>query len=209
MLTREEIIRTYDLLASAYASRFCEELDNKPFDRSLLQRFATAVTGGLVCDIGCGPGHITAHLRSLGLDVFGADLSPGMIAEARRRYPAINFQVRDMLDLEVEAGALSGIVAFYSIIHLRRDMLHDAFREAHRALRPGGLLLVSFHRGQGGLHADGVLGTRLSFDCTLFEPGEIELAMRQTGLAVVETTVRRPYANEHPTPRVYILADKP
>ncbi|MER5827399.1 methyltransferase domain-containing protein, partial [Streptomyces mirabilis] len=26
--------------------------------------------------MGCGPGRITAHLRDLGLDVFGVDLSP-------------------------------------------------------------------------------------------------------------------------------------
>jgi predicted TPR repeat methyltransferase len=37
--------------------------------------------------LGCGPGHVGAHLRELGLDGFGVDLSPGMVAEARDRHP--------------------------------------------------------------------------------------------------------------------------
>jgi SAM-dependent methyltransferase len=40
--------------------------------------------GGSVADVGCGPGRITAHLRQLGVDAFGIDLSPGMIEVARR-----------------------------------------------------------------------------------------------------------------------------
>jgi SAM-dependent methyltransferase len=208
MRTREELIRNYDLLASEYAERFCDELESKPFDRNQLQRFAEAIPGGTVCDIGCGPGHVTAHLESLGIDVIGVDLSPRMIAEAKRRYPSIGFQVGDMLDLKMEARSLGGIVALYSIIHLRRDMLQEAFRETNRVLRPGGLLLASFHKGQGELHEDEVLGTQVSFDCTLFEPNEVALAMEEAGFSVAETTIRRPYEIEYPTQRVYILADK-
>lgn len=208
MRTREELISSYDQLASEYAERFCDELEGKPFDRNLLQRFAEAIPGGSVCDLGCGPGHVAAHLESLGIDVIGVDLSPRMIAEAKRRYPSIGFQVGDMLDLKMEAGSLGGIMALYSIIHLRRDMLQEAFRETHRVLRPGGLLLVSFHKGRGELHEDEVLGTQVSFDCTLFEPNEVAHAMEEAGFSIAETTVRRPYEIEYPTQRVYILADK-
>jgi SAM-dependent methyltransferase len=208
MMTREELIKNYDQLASVYAERFCNELEGKPFDRNLLQRFVEAIPGGTVCDLGCGPGHVAAHLASLGVNAIGVDLSPQMIAEARRRFPSVDYQVGDMLDMEMEAESLGGIVALYSTIHLRRDKLPQALREANRILRPGGLLLVSFHRGQGELHEDEVLDTQVSFDCTLFEPDEVALAMEEAGLSVVETTVRRPYEFEYPSQRVYVLADK-
>ncbi|HID30164.1 MAG TPA: class I SAM-dependent methyltransferase [Desulfobacterales bacterium] len=208
MMTREELIGKYDQLAYEYAERFCDEIEGKPFDRHLLQRFAEAIPVGTVCDMGCGPGHIAAHLESLNIDVFGVDLSPRMIDEARRRYPFVGFQVGDMLDLKIKAQTLGGIVALYSIIHLGRDMLRDAFQEFNRVLLPGGLLLVSFHKGQGELHEDGVLDTQVSFDCALFEPEEVELRMDEAGFSIVETTVRRPYDIEYPTHRVYVLADK-
>jgi len=32
-----------------------------------------------VADVGCGPGHVTAHLHDSGLDAFGIALSPLMI----------------------------------------------------------------------------------------------------------------------------------
>jgi SAM-dependent methyltransferase len=208
MRNRIKLIDSYDELAFEYAERFCDELDGKPFDRSLLQRFANMVPSGPVCDLGCGPGHVTAHLQSLGLKAIGVDLSPKMIEEARRRFTQVEFRVGDMVLLDIPTESLGGIVALYSIIHLEPEMLEPAFREMCRVLVPGGQLLVSFHQGQGILHEDDVLGTRVSFDCTLFESDDVSRALECAGLSVAEVTVRRPYGNEYPTKRVYVLANK-
>lgn len=209
MKGHKELIKSYDLIARAYGERYANELDYKPFDRDLLRRFARSVPAPAVCDLGCGSGHIGSHLQTFGLQVIGIDLSPGMVDEARRRYPKVRYEVGDMLDLNLEKDSLGGIVALYSIIHLRRENLFDAFRGMGRILMPGGLLLVAFHRGQGELHEDEELGFPVSFDCTLFEPDEVAGAMEKAGLEIVETTVRRPYEKEYPTCRVYILAEKP
>ena len=40
--------------------------------------------GGPVADVGCGPGYVTHHLHDAGVDAFGIDLSPEMVALARR-----------------------------------------------------------------------------------------------------------------------------
>jgi SAM-dependent methyltransferase len=203
-----DMIAIYDRLAATYADHFCDELDGKPFDRNILQRLAQTAPAGPLCDLGCGPGHVAAYLGALRSDVTGIDVSPGMIAEARSRYPSVSFQIGDMLDLKMEPGRLGGIVAFYSIIHLSRDSLQTAFCEMNRVLRPGGLLLVSFHEGRGELHEDKVLDTPVSFCCTLFESGEIASAMEKSGFSVLETTTRKPYEFEYPTQRVYIMAKK-
>ncbi len=209
MKSRSELIKGYNLISHAYWERYAHELDYKPFDRDLLLRFARSVPAPAVCDLGCGSGHIGAHLQSLGLEVIGIDLSPGMVGEARRRYPKVRYEVGDMLDLKLEENSLGGIVALYSIIHLRREDLGKAFLCMGRILKPGGLLLAAFHRGQGEIHEDEELGFPVSFDCTLFEPDEVAGAMQKTGLEVIETTVRRPYKEEYQTCRVYILAEKP
>ena len=50
-----------------------------------------------ILDIGCGTGHHVANLASKGLDVLGIDISPSMIAQAKKNYPDYNFKVADAL----------------------------------------------------------------------------------------------------------------
>jgi SAM-dependent methyltransferase len=210
MKMRQNLIESYNILAPEFARQFCDELKAKQSDRNLLERFARETRGDLpVCDLGCGPGHVAAYLHGLGLKkVVGIDLSPGMIKEARRRYPKVEFRVGDMLDLDMPSDSLGGIVAFYAIIHLEREMLAQAFREMFRVLCSGGLVLLAFHRGQGFLHEDEILGTSFSFDCTLFEPDEVQLALEHAGFNVITNITREPYDIEYPTKRVYILSQK-
>ena len=210
MKTREELIKSYSLLAEAYAQQYCDELSRKPFDRELLERFILSVpTGSRVCDLGCGPGHLADHLRSLGVHAFGMDLSPSMIAIAQKRYPSNDYVVGDMLRMELPDESLGGIVAFYSMIHLKRQEVFPAVREMARVLVPGGGLLVAFHRGAGTLHEEEELGHPVSFDCTLFEPEEISSAMEEVDFRLEEVTVREPYDFEYPTTRVYVWGKKP
>lgn len=69
---------SYDSAAEAYAQHLASELDRKPLDRHLLNRFAEEVRGrGLVADIGCGPGHVARYLHDRGVSIVGIDLSPG------------------------------------------------------------------------------------------------------------------------------------
>jgi SAM-dependent methyltransferase len=104
---------SYDTVASSYAETLRDALDEQPVVLHLLGLFADLVheTGeGPVADVGCGPGRLTEHLRGLGLDAFGIDLSPGMIAQARREYPGIRFEVGSMTDLELADASVTGVL---------------------------------------------------------------------------------------------------
>jgi len=81
------------------------------------------------------------------MDVFGVDLSAGMIAVARRRNPTIPFEIGDMRAIDMPSGSLGGIVCLYAIIHLRRDAVLAVLREMLRVLRPSGRLLLASHGG--------------------------------------------------------------
>jgi SAM-dependent methyltransferase len=207
---RQERTRaSYDTLAQEYAARIYGELNGKPFDRERLDDFAQRVRPiGLVCDLGCGPGHIARYLHERGAQAFGLDLSLGNLRQARRLNPQLEFVQGDMLALPFARESLGGIAAFYSIIHLQQEQLADALREMRRVLRPGGWLLLAFHLGAETLHEEELWGYAVSLDVTLFTLAEVEKHLEDAGLRVEEAVERDPYSPEveYQSRRGYILA---
>jgi SAM-dependent methyltransferase len=207
-LGRDEVTGSYDRLADAYAQRIYDELDGKPFDRALLDRFADQVRGhGVVLDLGCGPGHVARYLHRRGVKVVGVDLSPGMIEIARDRTPEIDFRVGDMLALDLTDAGATGGVAFYSLIHFAPAELERALREIARVLQPGAPLLVAVHRGSQTVHLDELWGIGVRLDYVFFEPEPLGDVLRTCGFEVVEALTRPPYEGvEADTERIYLWA---
>ena len=199
----------YNRVAKEYVERIFDELESKPLDRQLLDRFAKSVTGP-TCDLGCGPGQIARYLRERGVDVCGIDLSRGMVEQARRLNPGIEFAKGNMLSLDVDDEALCGITAFYSIIHIPRAEVVHALGEMKRVLRPEGLLLLSFHIGDEILHVEDLWGEKVSLDFIFFRPDEMEGYLKSAGFEIEEIIERPPYRDvEHQSHRTYIFARKP
>jgi SAM-dependent methyltransferase len=208
----DAIQKSYDSVADEYARHIFSELDNKPLDRELLSRFAFELKGkGEICDMGCGPGHVARYLRDHGADVFGLDLSAGMLEEARRLNPDITFREGNMLALDLADASLAGIAAFYAIVHLPREAVADVFREMARVLKPGGLLLLAFHIGDETLHRDAWWDRPVNLDFRFFSPQAIVRDLEAAGLVVEEVIEREPYAPEveHQSRRAYVFARKP
>lgn len=143
----------YDAVAALYTEFARNELDGLPLDRAVLAAFAElarSTDAGLVAELGCGSGRLTAHLRDLGLDVFGVDLSPVMIDLAREAYPDLRFEVGSMGALDLADGELGGIVSWYSVIHAPPQDVPSYFAEFRRVLAPGGHLLLGFFESEDG-----------------------------------------------------------
>jgi len=207
----QSIRASYDALADEYARRIFDELHSKPFDRELLDRFAAEVAGrGEVCDMGCGPGHVARYLRDGSTMVFGLDLSPKMLEQARQLSPDIQFREGNMMALDLPDGTLVGITAFYAIVNIPKIALPSVFREIHRVLQPGGLLLLAFHMGDEVLHEEELWGRTITMDFFLFQPSEIREYLEAAGLIVEEILEREPYAPqvEYQSRRAYIFARK-
>jgi SAM-dependent methyltransferase len=201
---------SYDAVAPEYAERYQNEMDAKPFDRDCLDRLAREVGAlGPICDLGCGPGQIARYLGRQGVDTLGVDLSPNMVAEAQRLNPEIPFHQGDMLALPDADDSWGGIAAFYSIIHIPRGRVVDAMREMKRVLKPGGVLLVTFHIGDEIKHLDEWWEKPVNLDFAFYQPAEMEAWLQQAGYELVETLVRDPDPEvEVATQRAYVYARK-
>ncbi|WP_411144831.1 class I SAM-dependent methyltransferase [Streptomyces sp. x-80] len=186
----------YDAAASTYAQLFRDTLHDRPLDRAILGAFAEVVSAsedgqGQVADLGCGPGHITAHLAELGLAAFGVDASPAMIELARHAYPDLRFDVGSMAALNIADGVLGGVLSRWSVIHTPPRELPVILAEFHRVLAPGGHLLVGFSASDDPSHPTQV------FDHTVapayrWWPDHLAAMLRESGLAEVARMVREP-----------------
>jgi len=201
---------SYDLLAEEYAARIYDELKGKPLDRERLDRFAARLQGGgKVCDLGCGPGHVARYLHDRGVDVFGLDLSPKMVEQARKLNPGIEFRQGNMLVLDVADAVWAGALAFYSIIHIPRVEVPRVLLEIRRVLKPAGLLFLAFHLGKEVVHEQELWGKKVSLDYEFFEKTEVERYLLDAGYTIEESLERDPYPDvEVQTRRAYILAKK-
>jgi SAM-dependent methyltransferase len=206
----ENVQRSYDRVAEAYVARIAHELAHKPLDREVLARFASQVQGqGLVCDLGCGPGHVTRYLHEHGASVFGIDLSPRMVELACQLNPGLEFRQGNMASLASEDASWAGIVAFYSLIHFQRTRIVSVLQEFYRVLRPAGVLLLAFHQGQEVRHIEEWWGQAVELDGVFFERAEMEDYLRSAGFTIEAGFIRAPYPEvEVQTQRVYLQACK-
>jgi SAM-dependent methyltransferase len=213
---------SYDAVAERYAVEIASELAAKPVDRALYRLFAELITAGdlgevsdagTVGDVGCGPGHVAAHLAGLGLRPLGVDPSPGMIAVARARYPEIAFELGSFAALPVGTAGWAGAVAPYSIIHVPDTDRPAAWTELARAIRPGGWLLVAFHIEDADhpagstRHVREWWGHAVDLQFHFLDPAPIAAELAESGFRVMVRTDREPWTDiEHPSRRSYLLA---
>ena len=208
----DTIRENYDRLAEEYARHVYDELAHKPADRALLDSFAAATKGrGAICDLGCGPGHVARYLHDAGADVFGLDLSPQMLMQARRLNPQLRFVQGDMTALPLADAGLAGVTAFYAIVNLPPETLPRVFSEMARVLQPDGLALLAFHVGDEKLDVKEIWGQAITMNFHLLDPAKISAGLVEAGLQIENIFTRDPYAPdvEFQSRRAYITARKP
>ncbi|MDG4837677.1 class I SAM-dependent methyltransferase [Micromonospora sp. WMMD967] len=140
-MDRDKVRQAYASVADLYIGLFGTREQVDPDDLAFVARHLATRTGP-VLDLGCGPGHLTGYLHSLGVDTSGIDLVPEFIAHARAAHPGVEFHSGSLESLDVVDGSVDGILAWYSLIHLPPEELDGVLAEFRRALAPGGALVL-------------------------------------------------------------------
>jgi arsenite methyltransferase len=114
--------------------------------RELVRAALGARPGDRILDVGCGPGfYVTELLDAVGSEgsVAGLDISPDMLAVAAKRaegHDSVKFYEAAATSLPVPDASFDRAVCV-QVLEYVRDV-PTALREMHRALRPGGRVLV-------------------------------------------------------------------
>ena len=202
--------RSYDAVATQYAAAIGDELRHKPLDRALLNLISDLAADGVVLDLGCGPGHVAAHLAERS-SVIGLDLSEAMATEAwrTRNVPAC---AGDLTALPIRTRSAAAVVCLYAVIHLDDHDREAAYAELARVLQRGGHALIAFHVRDADHVAGDVItmrewwGNSVELIFRFLEPEREIAALGRAGLELVARVDRVPYRNaEHPSERCYLL----
>lgn len=184
-----DVVRdSYDRVADNYLDMVVNtglgDVRTHPWLRAAMDVFADAVHDlGPVLDVGCGPGTVTAYLAERGVDVSGVDLSPRMIEHARRRYPDCDFDVRSATELDLPDASLGGVLGWWSLFNLPRDVLPRVLASFARALVPGGQLIVATHVGDDDLaRTEAYGGVAVRWTTYQWRPEQLTRLIEQAGL---------------------------
>ena len=201
-LDEDAVRRAYDAVAPDYAALLPDTRAESPLDLALVDAFAAAVAGSgdaRALDAGCGAGRMSRYLADRGVRVQGVDLSPGMVAQARRHHADLTFGTAPLAALPFEQGAFDGVLLWYSVIHTPPAGLAPVLAEAVRVLRPGGHLLVGFQAGAGRRDLTAVYrrhGHDVRLDRHLHDPEQVAGQLRAAGARELARLVRRAEGSE-------------
>jgi ubiquinone/menaquinone biosynthesis C-methylase UbiE/DNA-binding HxlR family transcriptional regulator len=150
----------------------------------LLPLFALLDGRWTVGDLGCGTGALAALLAPFVHRIIGVDRSDAMLAAARRRLEGIdNVELRagDLENLPVADGELD-LAVLSLVLHYVADP-RDVLEEAHRALGPGGrVLLVEMRSHERGAE----YAEEMGHVWPGFDPGRMTQWLLEAGFQAVQ-----------------------
>ncbi|MCX4851460.1 class I SAM-dependent methyltransferase [Streptomyces sp. NBC_00893] len=208
-MVRESYDRVADNYAHMVVTTGIGDIRRHPWLKASIDAFADTVNDlGPVLDVGCGPGTVTSYLAERGLDVSGVDLSSGMIENARRLHPQCRFSVSSATDLDLAEASLGGVLGWWSLFNLPRDVLPQVLAMFARALKPGGHFITATHVGDEDFaRTDAYGGVPVRWTTYKWRPEQFMDLIEQAGLRPV-AELRLP-ADEHTGPGLVIMAERP
>lgn len=200
----------YNLAADRYHELFHNEMNEKEFDRNLMDGFANRLKpGSLICDAGCGPSaHIGRYLFDKGINVIGVDISDRCIELATQNNPMMQFKCNDIVKMDFDDSIFDGIVAYYSIIHTPKRFVSLLFDEFFRVLKTNGYLLVAVKVGESEEMLTELIGIKTEIYFSLFTRKEIKGYFENSGFVIDSMEQRNPYDFEIKNERIFAIGKK-
>ena len=140
-----------------YYNKHAEEFTASTFEvdmESLYKPFlAELQEGAKILDVGCGSGRDTLAFKNKGYQVDAIDYSEELVKKASR-LTGIPIKLKSFYEID-DYEAYDGIWACASLLHCERNHLKEVIGKLVSALKPNGVLYMSFKYGNGDREQDG------------------------------------------------------
>ena len=140
-----------------YYNNHAEEFTASTFEvdmESLYQPFLVELQeGARILDVGCGPGRDTLAFKNKGYQVDAIDYSEELVKKATQ-LTGIPVRLQSFYEIDADQ-AYDGIWACASLLHCERTRLKEVIGKLLSALKPNGMLYMSFKYGNGDRQKDG------------------------------------------------------
>jgi len=140
-------------------TRWTEEI------RQFIVQQAQLKTCRRILETGCGTGAVLGSLQHLlpGNDLFGIDLRPDFLAEARRHAPLSHLAAADAAALPAAEAAFDAVICHYFLLWVNEPEV--ILKEMKRVTRPGGMVIAMAEPDYGG---------RIDYPASLVELGHLQ-----------------------------------
>ena len=186
----EAITRFWSIAAPVYDTEIVQQWVYRPPQDEMIA-LLTAHESRRVADIGCGTGILADRItREAQADqIFGIDLSEGMLAQAAARSATVQWRIAPAEQLPFDDGSLDAVVTT-SAFHFFNQPA--ALREFHRVLAPGGFAAVATLSPRQQLPLQWLTANRLN-PAHAPTPEEMRVLFTDAGFSVDDQhRVRRP-----------------
>jgi len=140
-----------------YYNKHAEEFTTSTFEvdmKSLYQPFlAELPEGARILDVGCGSGRDTLAFKNKGYQVDAIDYSEELVKKATR-LTGIPIKLKSFYEVD-DYEAYDGIWACASLLHCERSRLAEVLEKMVQALKPNGVIYMSFKYGDSDREKDG------------------------------------------------------
>ena len=182
-MNSSDVWSAYSARAEEYAQALGHMEVTAEEDRRLIALWARGVQGRIV-DLGCGPGHWTAYLHDLGLEVEGVDPVESFIEIARDQHPHVTY--RQGSSDSLPASFYGAVLAWYSLIHIPPQDLPGTLTSLGGSLKPQGSLLIGFFAGDRVEEFPHAVAPAY-----YWPPQELALLLERSGFNVLDVEHRR------------------
>lgn len=139
----------YDGMASTYAALYEDGSQASYFFQTRKARVLELLVhehGGMLLDVGCGPGIMAAPCIAVGYEFFGVDLSQGMTAECVLRHAGnerAHFAIGRAQSLQFPSAFFDAVLCMGVLEYMSEADATRGLFEMARVLKPGGVLVLS------------------------------------------------------------------
>lgn len=179
-------VDVFDLRADQYESKFMDVA----LYHATLDLFCNAIAkkDPAILELACGPGNITKYLLSKRPDfrLLGTDLSPNMLALARKNNPSATFALQDCREINRMEFEFDGIMCGFGLPYLSKEEAVKLIADAAHLLLPGGILYLSTMEGDYGTSGIQTSNSGDTLYMHFHEATYLQQALKDNGFSIVD-----------------------